>query len=76
MSKRHIGQCGNCGGNVSVETVFLSVNPPVPTCESCGATARPQGPVIEMNRAAFVDRDETYRNGKPGGWSLGTARGS
>ena len=47
--KKTIGRCGNCGGAVTAPTVFLSTIPPVPTCEKCGATAKPQGPVIEMN---------------------------
>ncbi len=47
--KRTIGRCGNCGGAVTVPDVWMSVNPPVPRCESCGATAKPQGPTIEMN---------------------------
>ena len=46
---REIGQCGNCGGSVVVPTVWLGVIPPVPTCTRCGATAKPKGPVIEMN---------------------------
>ncbi len=46
---REIGQCGNCGGSVVVPTVWMGVIPPVPTCTRCGATAKPKGPVIEMN---------------------------
>ncbi len=47
--KRTVGRCGNCGGVVTVPTAFMSVNPPIPTCESCGATAKTQGPTISMN---------------------------
>lgn len=48
-NKQCIGTCSNCGGQVTVPTIYWSVIPPVPTCESCGATARPHGPVIDMN---------------------------
>lgn len=34
---RVVGKCGICGGRVTVPTVFWSVVPPKPTCESCGA---------------------------------------
>lgn len=46
-----IGTCSCCGGRVSVPTVFMSVVPPVPTCESCGATQAAHGPVIQMQPA-------------------------
>ena len=49
MSKRTIGTCGSCGGAVTMPTVFHSVVPPTPRCESCGSTpAVAHGPVIEM----------------------------
>lgn len=34
--KQVVGKCGECGGRVTVETVYLSIVPPVPQCESCG----------------------------------------
>ena len=44
-----IGTCSLCGGRVVVPKVWHGVTPPVPTCESCGATKRPEyGPVIDM----------------------------
>lgn len=50
MSTRTIGTCSKCGGRVCVPTAYYSVNPPVPTCQSCGATrAQPHGPVIPMD---------------------------
>jgi hypothetical protein len=49
-SRSTVGTCGSCGGRVSVPTVWMSVVPPVPMCETCGATARPDhGPVVPMN---------------------------
>jgi hypothetical protein len=43
-----LGTCSNCGGRVTIPFHWMSVVPPVPTCESCGATALPNGPVIPM----------------------------
>lgn len=43
-----IGKCSICGGRVSVPDSFLSTIPPTPTCESCGATARSNLPIIPM----------------------------
>ena len=43
------GTCGNCGGRVSVPTIWLGIHPPTPQCESCGAVPKnAHGPVIEM----------------------------
>ena len=40
MNKRPIGRCSNCGGVVSVyQGAWYGINPPQPTCESCGAVA-------------------------------------
>ena len=46
-----IGSCSLCGGRVTVPTAWWAIVPPTPTCESCGATARAHGPVIEMQPA-------------------------
>lgn len=46
---KEIGQCSLCGGSVTVPSVWCGIKPPVPTCQSCGATARASGPVIPMN---------------------------
>ncbi len=48
MSPLVIGTCSVCGGRVLVPSVWWGVIPPVPTCESCHATARSHGPVIDM----------------------------
>lgn len=50
MNKQTLGTCGNCGGAVTVDTIFWSVVPPTPSCEGCGATPiQAHGPVIPMN---------------------------
>lgn len=46
-----LGTCSCCGGRVTVPTVYMSVIPPTPTCESCGATTANHGPVIQMQPA-------------------------
>ena len=49
MSVKIIGQCSCCGGKVTVPESWLCIYPPVPTCQSCGATPKQKyGPVIEM----------------------------
>lgn len=46
---RVIGTCSICGGAVCVPHTWMSVNPPVPTCNSCGAVPKQShGPIIEM----------------------------
>lgn len=42
------GTCSLCGGRVTVPDHWLSVVPPTPTCEQCGAVAAEHGPVIPM----------------------------
>lgn len=45
-----VGECGNCGGAVVVPRAWMGINVPTPTCEQCGATAKPQyGPRLPMN---------------------------
>ena len=48
MSKRRVGVCSICGGDVyAYQGAWLSIDPPPPpTCSLCGAQDR--GPVIEM----------------------------
>ena len=56
-----VGTCSACGGRVTVPLVWMGTTPPIPTCESCGATkAQPNGPVIEMEpkRRAIPHRQE------------------
>ena len=50
MGDINVGTCSECGGRVVVPDNWLSVEPPIPTCKRCGATAKqPHGPVIPMN---------------------------
>lgn len=51
MTMQTIGTCGNCGGRVTVPTFYHSIIPPVPSCESCGATVAQHGPVLPMQPA-------------------------
>ncbi len=49
--KRTIGSCSICGGSVSVHDNWnaTSIYSPVPTCDTCGATATNQpAPTIPM----------------------------
>lgn len=39
INNKPIGTCSQCGGVVSIPTVWYGVTRPVPSCESCGATA-------------------------------------
>jgi len=57
--KKILGTCSLCGGRVSIATVFMSVNPPVPCCEQCGAHPKdPHGAVIDMEPKKFSDPSE------------------
>lgn len=48
---RTVGTCSLCKGRVTVPQNWLSVVPPIPTCESCSATAKqPYGGTIEMEK--------------------------
>jgi len=48
MNNHPIGTCSLCGGQVSVPAVWHCTIPPVPRCESCGATMAGAGPVLPM----------------------------
>lgn len=39
MNRKTIGKCSICGGAVTVPTTWMSVVPPRPQCEQCGAYA-------------------------------------
>lgn len=47
-----VGTCSICGGQVTVPSVWHSIIPPEPTCQSCGAVAASHGPVISMVKPA------------------------
>ena len=62
MTIRIVGRCSICGGNVTLPTYFASIIPPVPTCQSCGATAaRPELPVVPMEPRRFTTSDRSDR---------------
>lgn len=50
MNTQTVGRCSICGGRVSVPAVWMGIYPPTPTCDKCGATAKPEDglPVIPM----------------------------
>lgn len=53
--KTTIGTCGNCGGPVTVPSVWHGVIHPTPKCDRCGATPREAfGPVMEMGPTPIV----------------------
>lgn len=50
MKMQTIGTCSLCGGRVAVPSVWMSSEPAIPQCQSCGASKKqPYGPVIEMD---------------------------
>ena len=48
MCDKIVGICSECGGRVTVPTHWLCIYPPVPTCQSCGATMERSLPIIPM----------------------------
>lgn len=56
MSDQTVGTCSECGGRVTVPTVWYGIDPPTPTCSSCGAMpADPAyGPVISMKKLSLA----------------------
>lgn len=51
-----VGTCSKCGGNVCVPTIWGSTVPAIPTCSSCGATAKrnPHLPIIETENSRKI----------------------
>lgn len=44
-----VGTCGICSGPVTVPRIYHSTQRPVPTCEHCGATTKPDyGKILPM----------------------------
>lgn len=43
-----LGTCGNCGGMVTVPTVWYGIFPPTPRCGQCGAVPKDTFKTIEM----------------------------
>ena len=43
------GTCSLCGGRVTTPAAWYGLNPPVPSCQACGATkANPYGGIVPM----------------------------
>lgn len=70
MMDKIIGRCSLCGGNVTVATYTYSTVPPVPTCQSCGATAAQ--PTINMERRKLTPEEDGVikRVLRDGNWLL------
>ena len=64
MNKIIIGQCSICGGNVSIPEIWHGVNPPVPTCENCGAVKKRNLPIIPMSPLPYP-KDFSRRKRNP-----------
>jgi hypothetical protein len=48
---RTVGTCSQCGGPVTVPSVWGGLEPPIPTCRRCGAQASTAyGPIIHTER--------------------------
>lgn len=63
MNNRPIGKCSICGGVVSLPVSYMSVFPPVPTCEKCGATEDRAArlPIIPMVPAQKYNKPKPLR---------------
>lgn len=56
-----IGNCGLCGGPVTVPLVWYGINRPPATCKNCGATVKEDyGPRLPMNPAPKYPSIPTY----------------
>lgn len=71
MNRKTIGKCSICGGRVTVPTTSLSVIPPRPQCEQCGAYASktaglPSVPMEPMRIRPAPFRSYQRRPGDPG----------
>lgn len=69
-----VGTCSLCGGRVSVPTVYHSIIPPVPQCESCGAVAASHGPVVPMKPGPTIRTTTTLTLKCDGSGSEGSTR--
>ena len=58
--KTKLGICSLCGGMVTVPTVFMSIYPPTPECERCGAEPTPKKEeIIDMRPRKYDYRFST-----------------
>ena len=58
-----VGRCSLCGGRVSMPDHWMSIVPPGPTCDACGAVAKASGPTIPMERPDDSVRRSRKREG-------------
>ena len=59
------GTCSLCGGAVTTPDMWGGINPPIQTCQNCGATkAQPYGPVIQMEKPRKSLKDMTEHDFK------------
>jgi len=65
MSKRTIGKCSICGGEVTVPDVFWSVIPPRPQCEQCGAYASRTAGLPTVPMSPMKIRPQPFRVYQP-----------
>lgn len=56
-----IGTCSECGGPVTVPTVWFATVPPTPQCRNCHATAADHGPTIKMMPRKVMTLDSMVR---------------
>lgn len=63
---RIIGHCGICGGDVLVPSTWYGTRAPKPTCERCGAHAKTQIPVIEMEQVGRAQWGKQLQGAKAG----------
>lgn len=65
-----IGTCSNCGGSVSVPSVWMGIIPPTPICDGCGAVpVAAHGPVIPMQRRMRHNQYQGPQQAVPSPWS-------
>ena len=60
MNEKIIGKCSICGGLVTVPNIWYGINPPIPTCSSCGAVKKDLLPVIDMEPKRQLLNEFTY----------------
>jgi len=68
MADFTIGTCSLCGGAVRLPAAWYGTVPPIPTCASCGATAKqPHGPVVDMESSRTLTSDRFIIPGRDHG---------
>jgi hypothetical protein len=58
-----IGTCSNCGGPITIPTVWHGTVPPIKICENCGAIAlEDHGPVMPVKTTTSNSMKITVTN--------------